>query len=254
MSFKILFLGTGASDRKDIRPEETFCDKDKRRCSSVLLNEHVLIDCGPHVLNSLRISGIAPADITDIVFTHFHPDHFHAEIVKAIAAASGRRLNVWFRSGCTELPLPDKCDLRPMELFREYDIGGFKITGVPANHEAFPQHLSIEAYGKKLFYGLDGAWFLGNTVQFLRDKRYNAFVFDCTVGDYNGDYRMGEHNSIPMIRLMEKSLLTLKAIDKNTDIVLSHLAVRLHKTHAETCLITKEDGYIVAYDGMSLDC
>ena len=71
------------------------------------------------------------------------------------------------------------------------------------------------------------------------------------MGDYNGDFRMGEHNSIPMIRMMLPSLRTVDAIDDKTRIVLSHLAPSLHKPHAETCEIVADFG-TVAYDGMIL--
>lgn len=35
----------------------------------------VLIDCGNNALVSLQKKGIAPVEITDLVLTHFHPDH-----------------------------------------------------------------------------------------------------------------------------------------------------------------------------------
>lgn len=70
--------------------------------------------------------------------------------------------------------------------------------------------------------------------------------------DYLGDYRMAEHNSIPMIRNMLPSLRTINAVTSKTKIFLSHIAPSLHKSHKETCRIVKQDGLIPAYDGLDV--
>ena len=110
----------------------------------------------------------------------------------------------------------------------------------------------MSLFCKKLFYSLDGAWMLNDTANFLRNKVFDAVVLDATVGDYVGDFRLGEHNSIPMIRLMIPSMKTLNIIDDNTSIYLSHIACCLHKSYVETCEITKDDGFIIAYDGFAI--
>ena len=81
---------------------------------------------------------------------------------------------------------------------------------------------------------------------------YDVMVLDATVGDYEGDYRVGEHNSIPMLRMMEKSFRTLEICDDKTLIVLDHIARTLHKPHDELCRQVQGDGYLPAYDGMRL--
>ena len=54
----ILFLGTGAADRISIEQEKDFNQKNKRRCSAAILNGHILLDCGPHIINALATSEI----------------------------------------------------------------------------------------------------------------------------------------------------------------------------------------------------
>lgn len=251
---ELLFLGTGAADRMSLQQENDFLDKDKRRCAAALLNGCILLDCGPHILNSLSVANIDLSSITDVVITHFHADHFDFSSLKAIASASDRKIGLWYRSdallpeGCEEM-----CEIHPMESFSEYDINGsIKIAGVPANHEAFPQHLSITDAKSAFFYGMDGAWFLGDTVRFMQNKRYNTVILDATVGDYLGDYRIGEHNSIPMIRALIPSFKTLNIIEDDAEIVLSHIAVCLHKPHEEICKSVDNDGFTVAYDGLKI--
>ena len=143
--------------------------------------------------------------------------------------------------------------VKRMKKFEPYELSEkIKITGLLANHdpESAPQHLLFEKNGKKFFYGCDGAWMMTKTFNYLMDSRLDAMVLDATVGDYEGDYRMAEHNSIPMIRMMLPSLKAKDIITDKTKIYLSHIAPRLHKSHDETVRIVKKDGLTVAFDGM----
>ena len=130
-----------------------------------------------------------------------------------------------------------------------------KVTGLLANHnpEFFPQHFLLEVDGKKIFYALDGAWFLHETYYALKDAKLDLMVLDCTCGDYVGDYRIGEHNSIPMIRLMLPSFKRWGTIMENTQVYITHLAPSLHKPHEETVELVKADGLQVAYDGLQIE-
>lgn len=248
---KLLFLGTGAADGMNMA-FSGFSDKNRRRCSAVLIDGHILIDCGPHILNSLEAAKVDAACITDIVFTHLHGDHYNRDNIERIAAAGKRKLNLWFREDA-EVPEFDNCELHPMTLYKAYSTDGYTLTGVLANHEMYPQNISVEKDGKKLFYGTDGAWLMGDTVRYMKDKLYDSVILDCTVGDYAGDYRMGEHNSLPMIRLMKESMKTLKITNEKTGFYITHLAMCLHKSHDETAKICEKDGITVAYDGLEID-
>jgi hypothetical protein len=107
--------------------------------------------------------------------------------------------------------------------------------------------------GKQLLYALDGGWFLTASYKYLQNRNLDMMILDATCGDYVGDYRMGEHNSIPMIRLMLPSLKTWGAINDQTEIYLSHLAPKLHVSHDETVDLVAKDGMKVAYDGLELE-
>lgn len=251
MSFELLFLGTGAADRMALEQDNDFENKDHRRCSCAILDRKIMLDCGAHALNSLSVAKIDLSQITDIVITHLHSDHFNIDAINKVYE-NNPNLKLWVRDDAI-VSKDCKAKVEYMKNFVEYDIGSFSFTGVPANHQAFPQHLCIEKDGKKLFYSLDGAWMLNDTANFLKNKLFDFVVLDATVGDYVGDYRLGEHNSIPMIRLMVPSMKTLNIINDNTEIYLSHIACCLHKPYEETCEITKNDDFKIAYDGLSVN-
>ena len=252
--FELIFLGTCAADfSKKLQDECRDCfDKDARRSSAMLINGRFLLDCGVHTLESLRIQGVDPREITDVFITHLHGDHFRADHIEELARDREEPLRLWVHR---DAPIGEIANvtLVRMEPLVTYDVDRtLSITGLPANHapEAFPQHFLFQIGEKKVFYGCDGAWFLYPTYRFLRKQKLSLAVLDCTVGDYGGDFRFAEHNSIPMIRLMLPSLRAVSIIDENTQIFLSHLAPSLHKSHAETVEIAREFGAQVAYDGL----
>lgn len=256
-TFELLFLGTCACDfspRLETELKDSF-DFDARRASSILINKNILIDCGPHCIDSLRIAGADMSKITDIFISHTHCDHFNLQSIEKIAAAASSRVRLWINEDA-ETPNVHGVDVMKMKMFTSYSTAdGVNVVGMPANHDpySFPQHFLLEKNGKKIFYGCDGAWLLTSTCCYLRNSELSVMIMDATCGDYTGDYRVGEHNCIPMLRLLVPSLKTLGIASENTQILLSHIAPSLHKPHCEIVESVRGDGFTVAYDGMLLE-
>ena len=253
----ILFLGTCACDYSPLLQtiyKDVF-DKNARRSSCVLINGRYLIDCGEHCLEELRIAKIDLAQITDIFVTHFHSDHYNVECISQIAQAGKRTLRVWVRADARIIGISN-VEWQLMNKGTEYIVDeGVKVTGLLANHDesVFPQHILFEIDGKKILYACDGAWFLHETYYALKNANLDFLVLDCTCGDYDGEWRMAEHNSIPMIRVMLPSLKNWGAINENSEVYISHIAPSLHKSHFETTEIMKTMGVKVAFDGLKID-
>ena len=250
---EITFLGTCACDfsprlRTDCKDR---FDNDARRSSAIMIGDGILVDCGVHTLESLIIAGKDISRITDVFITHLHGDHFNADNLRAIASKKTEPLRVWGREGAMLEPMAN-VEVKQMKQFELYEAqNGVSVVGMPANHDpgVFPQHFVISVGGKKLFYGCDGGWLLNATYNALRGAKLDLMILDATVGDYEGDFRAAEHNSIPMIRLLLPSLRTIGAIDESTEIYLSHIAPSLHVSHAETVRIAEGFGAKVAFDG-----
>ena len=256
-AFNIQFLDTCACDfspKLENEFKDSF-DKDARRASAVLLNGKYLIDSGPHILDSLRISGANVDEITDIFVTHVHDDHFDIQKVKELAKDRKKPIRIWLRED-TCLPPIENTEYIKMTPYTKYEAeNGLFVTGVNANHDetAFPQHLIIEKDEKKIFYGCDGGWLLSKTYNFLRKADFDLMVLDCTMGDYIGDYRIFEHNSISTLRQMLPTLRNEKIITEKTKVVFSHIAPSLHKPHNELVDIARELFADVAYDGKIME-
>lgn len=250
------FLGTCAADFSPQLQDEykNKFDKDVRRASCAIIDGKYLLDCGPHCPGALQIAGTDEKSINCIFITHTHPDHFCPDSIKELAAKRGSPLKLYIREDAV-IPEFDNVEVIRMKMLQTYEVNGeFQIIGLPANHSelAYPRHFYIEYKGKKIFYGMDGGWLTNDEYGYIMNRHLDLCVLDCTVGDYNGDYRIGEHNSIPMIRLIVPSLFTVGAVDEHTVICVSHLARTLHKSHEETADILKEIGVNTAYDGLTV--
>ena len=251
-----LFLGTSAFDyskKLETDYKDTF-DYDARRAAMGLLNERYLIDCGLHCEDSIRIAGIDSSKISDIFITHLHKDHYCVDAIQNIAKNRETPLNVWVR---WDAEVPEIFNVRwvKMDKLREYVLpDGMMVKSLQANHDenVYPQHFLFEKNGKRFLYACDGAWFLTETYYALKESRLSLLVLDGTCGDYEGEWRMAEHNSIPMIRLMLPSLKAWGMVDECSEIYISHIAPSLHKPHFETVEIMKEMGVKVAFDGLKI--
>lgn len=251
---EVLFLGTGAADWTMEHKGDFF-----RRNSAALINRELMLDCGGHIFDfaeSMSEDNLYQS-VTDIIITHNHDDHFCRESVLKLAE------NQKIRVGCNkqicdvlgEHPNIEFILLTP---FAAAKMGKYEITPLLANHDmvidgdACAFHYIIKTPDdKKLFYGLDGAWFLRPSWEEMKRHRFHVMVFDCTVGDH-ADWRLFEHNTIPMLRMMVEGIKTADMLDEKGLLVASHLARTLHDSHEETEKILQEIPMLTAYDGMKL--
>ncbi|MBQ8291123.1 MAG: MBL fold metallo-hydrolase [Clostridia bacterium] len=257
VTFDLTFLGTGAADFSLAQLEacKSRFDKNTRRTSCAIFNGKYMIDCGTFALDSLQIANVALADITDLFVTHTHSDHFVPKNVETIAKAKDAPLRIWVREDAT-LPEIENTQVFRMKDRAVYEVNGeLRVTGLASNHgeECAPQFLLFEKEAKKFLYATDGAWFLNTTYYYLHKANLDLLVLDCTSGDYEGEWRMAEHNDIRMIRCMLPCLKTWEMINENTQVYLTHLARTLHRSHEETAEIVKPLGAQVAYDGLRIE-
>lgn len=250
---KVKLLGTGAADfLPSLKDTNRFTiNIEIRRSTVTLVDEGLLIDCGPHLLDEIELFGGDIDKMDNILLTHYHSDHINKDILKEFAIKRGKPVTLWYNK-VIEMPEIEGVILKPIDLFTEYDIAGYKVTALPANHNFGAVHFTIEK-DKNLFYGCDGAWMLMETFHALKDKNFDMMIMDATMGDYDGDWRVSEHNSIPMVRMLVKSFKNFGISNENTKIVLDHLSRTLQRSYEVTSECIKDDGFIIGYDGLELE-
>ncbi len=259
---KLLFLGTGAADYA-IKPEEQMTPSD-RRFTSMIADDTILIDMAPQSYGFAKRLGVDFSKLGFALLSHTHGDHYSKEAVLNFAKESGKQLTLYCHKAAVEqlkLCGEDLEYVRPVgvDTLQTFEHDGYKITSLEANHvvdgsDEIALHYIIEdKNGKKTFYGCDGGWFTARTWEYMRKLKFDTMILEATVGDKDGDFRLGTHNSIPMLRLIVAALWENNMIDNNTRLFASHIARTLHVSHEHTSLLLKEIGITIAYDGYTAE-
>ena len=221
---KILFLGTGAADF----PQDKTGVVGFRRTASVLIDEKILIDPGPWVLDAIEEYGVDVSKIKYILNTHLHDDHYCQKTVDYLVS-----------QGAQFIETKDK-DVLTLD---EYTVEAYK-----GNHTIEVCHFIIKDGKKCLFYALDGAWLQYEEILAVWKNKPDLAVFDATVGFIEKDWRVFEHNNLQMVIEMKKSI--------DTDIkqyVISHMAYTLHTDHDTLSAEMEKHGFVTAYDGLEME-
>ncbi|MBQ7542985.1 MAG: hypothetical protein IJT44_11915 [Clostridia bacterium] len=250
---ELRFLGTGAADWNTPNKDGFF-----RRNAAALLNGTLLLDCGPRIWDyEAEVQPGALDGVTDVLLTHDHEDHFDLSALLKLAETRKLRLmcDGFARAKIGRHPHIETIPVLPYVPLR---MGGFTVTSVPANHDVVMQDARSPVHyilrtpnGKTVFYGLDGAWFLRPSWKEMLRHKFDVMVLDCTVGDRD-DWRIFEHNSIPMLRMMTREIISQKMLAPDGCIVASHFARALHGSHAETAAVLERFHVRAAFDGMRI--
>ena len=242
---KLCFLGTGAADwaGPDVRGE---C----RRFTSTLIDGCLLIDVNPDVLQRIDDKSA----VTAVAFTHSHRDHFNIDALRALAPCTVYAHESWANEiegdGLTVVALKAGEETTA--------VTGHILTPMPANHSTEkkyeqPLHYLIERDGTCILYATDGAWLLNQEHHIIGKRTLHAAVFDATIGDgFDGDWRIFEHNSIDMVRLMVATLNKQNRLAEDAPVFLTHMARTLHGSQKEI-EAKLERPLIAAYDGFATE-
>ena len=251
---KILFLGTGAADWHEPVNGEF------RALTSTLFDEKLLID-GTMMIRR-RIS--RPQNITDILLTHSHSDHFDPELIRSLAPVRVHVHSCWADEVSGEGVI-----VEPFEYFRPFEAAGYTVTPLQANHLSGPcdggaVHYVLQDGERTVFYATDGAWLLTREWYALTQFSLDAAIFDATIGEgFPGDYRIFEHNSIEMLRIMLRTLRhpmlakqdgspRLRPVLKSgAPVYLTHMARTLHGTQEQLNDALRPE-FCPAFDGMEV--
>ena len=246
---KIEFIGTGAADwwhrEKDGKFTPVYENGMLRRFTSTLIDDTILIDGTITVNDSLdKLKGVPV-----MLYTHSHYDHYDAEFLKAAAPSKVFCHESW----------SERCGAEGLKFGETREIAGYSVTILPSNHstdDAAEQTgiYLIEKGDEKLLYSTDGAWITNAAYHIIKKHApLTCCVFDGTVGDaYPDDWRVFEHNTLPMVRTMRSALLKAGLLREGSKVFVTHLARTLHPSQTELENFEKSQPLplIIAYDGM----
>ena len=240
---KLTFLGTGAADWKG-----PLANGEYRRFTSTLFDGRLLIDGTRTIGDVMPAPGAAEA----MLFTHSHKDHFDPEFLRAVAPKQAFAEKGW----------ASEFGMEGVEAGKTFRAAEYEITPVPANHSTDREREQTLNYilsngQARILYATDGAWLTNGAYHAIRrGEPLDAAVFDGTVGDdFPDDWRVFEHNTLPMVRVMRASLVKAGLLKRGAPVFVTHLARTLHPDQKTLTAreSAREDPLIVAYDGLTAE-
>ena len=272
---KVRFLGTGASGGTD----------SLRKCSSVMLDDKVLIDFTSLVLDRIP-EGVRPVAVFQ---THSHGDHYDPV---ALVKLGVRRMYVqesWAKAAKKEVAaIAAKLDLPAPEVIalsfgRKVEESGLSFTGVPANHstsrvtdgvlERTSLYL-VEKGATRLLYATDTGGIPGDAARMIgidphvnpgnyakydhafvhRPEALTAIIMEATDGLEDEDFRMFVHSSVQLVSRTVNALIKTGRYrpPEGQPAYLTHLALRYREWPSEKIDAELPAPLRAAYDGLEV--
>ena len=260
----IRFLGTGAADwqGRDNRGEH-------RRLSSILINQHILIDFTSTDFDMLPEGCFPDA----ILYTHSHSDHYSPESALKAGVKRVYLSQTWYDIAVMDfkrathklkVAMPE---IIPLHVGQEVHIDDITFTPLPASHAStyrFEQSLIylIEKDGARVLYATDTAGIPAVAARMAgidaheQGKPITGLIMEATMGlgeAHDTDYRIFAHSSVDCVDRIVKVLTKTKRYTPpaNQAVYLTHLARTLHGTQAELDA-TLPKPLRAAYDGLEV--
>ncbi len=215
-------------------------------------DDFFLIDCGASSLVAMRQQQLRPRDVSKILITHLHGDHFgglpffllDAQLVSkrtaplTIAGPPGlgdrlmQAMEVLFPTSSKAEPSFD-LELVELKPRAPTDIDGVVVTAFPAAHfSGAPSYsLRVAVEGKTFVYSGDTQW-----TDTLIEASAGADLFACECYVFDKDVPL--HNSYARI-VEHRDQLTCKQL------ILTHMSEEMLARAADLDLPTAEDGLAV---------
>ena len=132
------------------------------------------------------------------------------------------------------------------------------MLALPSNHatdvpcEAALNFL-IEAQGKSIFYGIDGAFIDADAFRVLKEIKLDVAILDFALGLSGYSTESANHNNLSSALTVRDIFLASGVASDSTKFILSHIpSGKKNPTHDEICEALSELPFTPAYDGYFL--
>lgn len=276
---KLHFLGTAAAEGwpalfcrcENCERARAAKGKNYRSRAQVLVDDKLMMDFGPDTFYHMMEYDLDFSVIEQVLLTHSHTDHFYPTdlILRALPYAYDRDQNKmtlygnekchWMFLRTLEIEddsrnMRDCVGFEQIRAFQTFQIPGYEITPLKAVHDSKEECLIFmirNSEGKTYLYGNDTAYFPEETWEALKGIHFDCISLDCTLG--KDDTLKSSHMGLYANRLAVKRMKEMGCIDESTPVIITHFSHNGGLLHEELEEAVKDDGWIVAYDGMKFE-
>lgn len=279
---KIKFLGTAAAEGvpalfckcQTCKTARALGGKNIRSRTQAIIDDKLVIDWPADAFMHMIQNGIDYADITSVIITHIHEDHFYPKDF------SNRRKWFGMLDGCEQLTIygsedlydqfmldiekyqrnfpkdiPNTVNLKIVPPYETFEADGYKITPMRAYHgTANPYIYAVEKDGKALLYAHDTDIFFDEVFDFIKERgmKFDFVTLDCTMG--TRDFKYHGHMCLSRNVVVRDRLIELGAADDKTIFAVNHFSHNGYNVnYDDMTAAVKDEGFIVSYDGLEVE-
>lgn len=241
--------------------------KNIRTRSQTLINDDLLLDLPPdNQLHSLYL-GLDLRKVQSLLFTHSHSDHCYPEDLEFLRepyshTRTGKLLvggneavaqKILRTCGCLDGER-ERLSYQVLQENVSVDFGGYSVIPLLATHSREERCLfyRISQDNKSILYAHDTGKFTAENMEVLsaHSEKISLVSLDCTSQQYrDGDYHMGLWDDIEQ----KERLFTAGLVNNSTIWVLNHFSHNGGWLHDEISREAEKYGFLVSYDGMTIE-
>lgn len=247
-----------------------------RTRSQLFIDDCLLIDFNADTNMHTLAYGYNMSQLKDVLITHIHEDHYYPEDIGVRMEGYSHEMKYptltfhgsedmqatyeYKMHGNLKAVKDKRIAFDVLEKYKSYDISGFEVISLPATHGTpDPRVYIIKKDGKTAFILNDCGIMIEENFEWLKKSgiKFDLVSYDCTMGNLDTVKAWGEnasHMGIPNI------LQVRKRLEENGNYLSTTKSVITHFSHngdnvgyGDMLKIAEENGFILAYDGMTLE-
>ena len=268
---KLTYLGTAAAEGfpavfcncKHCIDARKLGGKNIRTRSQAIINDDLLIDIPADTYSHFLNNGIQGDLIKNLLITHSHSDHFYSTALKLRGGAYAKEmrvptLDVYCGQGVYDgasVIETKNIELNKINVFEPVTVGKYRVTSFPANHaKGDDARFYLIEGDKTILYAHDTGFFYDEVFKYFKENnvKLDLISMDCTNIDIPIE-DIHPHMGIDNINRLVEKLTAMGVTDDNTVKVINHFSHNARPIHHELEERVKDYGYIVSYDGLTIE-
>jgi len=232
---EVTLLGTGAADGWP----NAFCGCPScavarrtgqiRSQTSALVDDVLLLDCGPETPRQAVRAGRTLARVGSILVTHAHPDHFDPAVLLYRGWVTGTPLEVIGPASVLDAcehwiaPGDDRITLTAVKAGQRLQVGAHLVTVLPARHAQPGTAVlyAVERGGRRLLYATDTGPLGPPDLELLDGRPCDLVLLEETFGDRPAP--AADHLNLRTFAATVEVLRQAGVVTEVTDVVAIHL-------------------------------